>query len=67
MVNAVYLLNIDHIVQLQNDAQSPSGELEVKFQLDKDTLDTMLKSMYSIRDQLNDAVSVTHEVCLSIT
>lgn len=66
MVNVVYLLNIDHIVQLQNDAQSHSGELEVKFQLDKDTLETMLKSMYSIRDQLSDVVSVTLEVCLSI-
>ena len=54
-------------MQLQNDAQSSSGELEVKFQLDKDTLDTMLKSMYSMRDQLYDAVSVTLEVCLSIT
>lgn len=66
MVSLVYLLKIDLDVQLQNDAQSHSGELEVKFQLDKDTLETMLKSMYSIRDQLSEVVS-TLDVFLSIS
>ena len=46
------------ILQLQNDAQSHSGELDVKFQLAQDTLETMLRSMYSIRDQLSNMVSV---------
>ncbi|XAR67899.1 hypothetical protein NMG60_11002835 [Bertholletia excelsa] len=41
-------------LKLQNDAQSTSGEMDVKFQLAKDTLETMLSSMYSIRDQLSD-------------
>lgn len=43
-------------VQLHDD-QSISGEREVKFQLAKDTLETMLKSMYFIRDQMSDSVS----------
>uniref|UniRef100_A0A6N2MRN9 COMM domain-containing protein n=1 Tax=Salix viminalis TaxID=40686 RepID=A0A6N2MRN9_SALVM len=38
-------------LKLQNDTQSHS---EVKFQLGKDTLETMVKSMYCIRDQLSD-------------
>ncbi|GAV56560.1 HCaRG domain-containing protein [Cephalotus follicularis] len=41
-------------LKLQNDAQSHSGDLEVKFQLAKDTLETMIESMYCIRDQLSD-------------
>ncbi|KAE8123909.1 hypothetical protein FH972_018828 [Carpinus fangiana] len=41
-------------LKLQNDAQSQSGELDVKFQLAKDTLQTMLRSMYCIRDQLSN-------------
>ena len=45
-------------LQLQNDAQSHSGELDVKFQLAQDTLEMMLSSMYSIRDQLSNMVSV---------
>ena len=49
------------ILQLQNDAQSHSGELDVKFQLAQDTLETMLSSMYSIRDQLSNMVSVIFE------
>ncbi|KAB1217372.1 hypothetical protein CJ030_MR4G020949 [Morella rubra] len=39
-------------LKLQNDAQSHPGELDVKFQLAKDTLETMLSSMHCIRDQL---------------
>ncbi|PON77302.1 HCaRG [Parasponia andersonii] len=41
-------------LKLQSDTQSHSKELEVKFQLAKDTLETMLKSMYCIRDQLSN-------------
>ncbi|KAF6150067.1 hypothetical protein GIB67_002849 [Kingdonia uniflora] len=41
-------------LKLQDDTQSVLGETEVKFQLTKDTVDTMVKSMYRIRDQLSD-------------
>ncbi|KAM7254043.1 hypothetical protein ACFE04_031725 [Oxalis oulophora] len=41
-------------LKLQSDTQSLSREQEVKFQLPKDTLETMLKSMHSIRNQLSD-------------
>ncbi|KAJ8646109.1 hypothetical protein MRB53_007857 [Persea americana] len=40
-------------LKLQDDTQSLSGEKDVKFQLAKDTLETMLKSMYYVRDQLS--------------
>ncbi|KAL7222602.1 hypothetical protein ACSBR1_024322 [Camellia fascicularis] len=48
-------------LKLQNDTQSNAGEMDVKFQLAKDTLETMLRSMYCIRDQLSDNVSVILE------
>ncbi|XP_072989488.1 uncharacterized protein [Typha latifolia] len=41
-------------LKLQGNAESLSGQTEVKFQLTKDTLDTMLKSMYYIRDQISN-------------
>lgn len=41
-------------LKLQNDAESHTGELDVKFQLAKETLETMLSSMYCIRDQLSN-------------
>ncbi|KAL9261590.1 hypothetical protein AKJ16_DCAP05934 [Drosera capensis] len=44
-------------LKLQNAAPAQSTETEVKFQLAKDSVDTMLSSMYSIRDQLSDMVS----------
>lgn len=44
------------LLQLQNGSKPQPGELEVKFQLAKDTLETMVKSMYTIRDQLANAV-----------
>ena len=53
-------------VQLQGDTQSLSGETEVKFQLAKDTLATMLKSMYFIRDQLSNVVSVSPKLWLVV-
>ncbi|MED6212698.1 hypothetical protein PIB30_086069 [Stylosanthes scabra] len=45
-------------LKLQNDSQFHSGELDVKFQLATDTLEMLLKSMHSIRDQF----SITEEV-----
>lgn len=47
-------------MQLQNDTQSNAGEMDVKFQLAKDTLETMLRSMSCIRDQLSDDVCLQH-------
>ncbi|KAF8390639.1 hypothetical protein HHK36_025166 [Tetracentron sinense] len=41
-------------LKLQDDTQSLSGESDVKFQLAKDTLETMLNSMYFIRDQMSN-------------
>lgn len=41
-------------LKLQGDTQPTSGDTEVKFQLAKDTLETMLKSMYHIRDKLSN-------------
>ncbi|BBN69069.1 hypothetical protein Prudu_729S000400 [Prunus dulcis] len=41
-------------LKLLNDSQSRSKESEVKFELGNDTLETMLNSMYSIRDQLSN-------------
>ncbi|MQL80786.1 hypothetical protein Taro_013234 [Colocasia esculenta] len=40
-------------VQLQGEAHSLSRDTEVKFQLTKDTLETMMRSMYIIRDQFS--------------
>ncbi|XVF49637.1 hypothetical protein PTKIN_Ptkin04bG0029100 [Pterospermum kingtungense] len=42
-------------LKLQNDKQAPQGEVDLKFQLSKETLDTMVKSMYCIRDQLSNS------------
>ncbi|KAK7850545.1 protein far1-related sequence 3 [Quercus suber] len=53
-IDPVAVINL----KLQNDAQSHSGESDVKFQLAQDTLEMMLSSMYSIRDQLSNIVSV---------
>ncbi|XP_038999355.1 COMM domain-containing protein 9-like [Hibiscus syriacus] len=50
MMEPLAVLNL----KLQNDAQAPQEELDLKFQLAKETLDTMLKSMYCIRDQLSN-------------
>ncbi|XP_057972356.1 uncharacterized protein LOC131160560 [Malania oleifera] len=47
-------------LKLQNDAPSHSGELEVKFQLAKGTLETMLRSMNSIRDQLSSTCETSN-------
>ncbi|XP_068664232.1 uncharacterized protein [Aristolochia californica] len=44
-------------LKLQDGLKSSSGEKEVKFQVGNDTLQTMLKSMYCIRDQLSNNVS----------
>ncbi|URD77636.1 hypothetical protein MUK42_02223 [Musa troglodytarum] len=55
--------SVEHVavmnLKLQGDTRSSSGETQVKFQLARDTLETMLKSMYFIRDQMSsgDATS----------
>ncbi|XP_002530963.3 uncharacterized protein LOC8268590 isoform X1 [Ricinus communis] len=41
-------------LKLQDFTKSPSGEMEVKFQLTKDTLEAMLRSMTYISDQLSN-------------
>ncbi|KAI3454997.1 hypothetical protein Pfo_011660 [Paulownia fortunei] len=41
-------------LKLHSDAQPNLGERDVKFQLAKDTMEMMLKSMYGIRDQLSE-------------
>ncbi|XP_047314541.1 uncharacterized protein LOC124918424 [Impatiens glandulifera] len=46
----VALINL----KLQNKTQSGNKEVDVRFQLGKDTLETMVKSMSSIRDQLSE-------------
>ncbi|CAL5431515.1 unnamed protein product [Camellia sinensis] len=40
-------------LKLQDYTKSPSGEMEVKFQLTKDTLEAMLRSMTYISEQLS--------------
>lgn len=47
--------------KLQDDSRSLSGETEVKFQLSKDTLGTMVKSLYLIRDQLSNPDDTSNE------
>lgn len=42
-------------IQLQ-DTETTSGESEVKFQVSRDTLGAMLRSMAYIREQLSNAV-----------
>ncbi|KAL0918733.1 hypothetical protein M5K25_010760 [Dendrobium thyrsiflorum] len=48
-------------LKLQDDTRSLSGEAEVKFQLSKDTLGTMLNSLYLIRDQLSNPDDTSNE------
>ncbi|XP_050226175.1 uncharacterized protein LOC126675565 [Mercurialis annua] len=48
-------------LKLQDFTKSPSGEIEVKFQLNKDTLEAMLRSMTYISDQLSNTVQNSSE------
>ncbi|XP_030542367.1 uncharacterized protein LOC115749616 isoform X2 [Rhodamnia argentea] len=41
-------------LRLQNDVKFRYDDSEVKFQLERDTLDTMLRSMHSIAEQLSE-------------
>ncbi|PSS01702.1 Protein FAR1-RELATED SEQUENCE like [Actinidia chinensis var. chinensis] len=43
-------------LKLQDYTKSPSGEMEVKFQLTRDTLEAMLRSMTYISEQLSNLV-----------
>ncbi|ONK61673.1 uncharacterized protein A4U43_C08F32390 [Asparagus officinalis] len=45
-------------LKLQDYTKSPSGEVEVKFQLTKDTLEAMLRSMTCISEQLSKTVRI---------
>ncbi|XP_060960355.1 uncharacterized protein LOC115721875 isoform X3 [Cannabis sativa] len=48
-------------LKLQDYLKSSSGEVEVKFQLTKDTLDAMLRSLTYINDQLSGMVGSSSE------
>eukprot|EP01018_Ginkgo_biloba_P017313 Gb_05423 [translate_table: standard] len=48
--NRVAVINL----KLQDYTKPSSGEMEIKFQLSRDTLEAMLRSMYYIRDQLSN-------------
>ncbi|XP_008786750.2 uncharacterized protein LOC103704984 [Phoenix dactylifera] len=48
-------------LKLQDYTKSPSGEIEVKFQLSKDTLEAMLRSMTYISEQLSNSVEPPSE------
>ncbi|KAJ8771651.1 hypothetical protein K2173_026828 [Erythroxylum novogranatense] len=50
--NKVAIINL----KLQDYIKSPSGEMEVKFQLNRDTLEAMLRSMTYINEQLSSMV-----------
>lgn len=67
--STINVLFFSFFFQLQSDAQLKTGETDVKFQLAKDTIETMLKSMYCIRDQLSDNVSATvgFSICYDFT
>lgn len=47
------------LIQLQ-DTDTTSGESEVKFQVSRDTLAAMLRSMTYIREQLSNAVRISN-------
>ncbi|CAL9187444.1 unnamed protein product [Musa hybrid cultivar] len=48
-------------LKLQDYTNSTSGELEVKFQLSKDTLEAMLRTMTYISEQLSSSVEQSSE------
>ncbi|XP_017231456.1 uncharacterized protein LOC108205861 [Daucus carota subsp. sativus] len=48
-------------LKLQSNVLTQTKETNVAFQLAKDNLNTMMQSMYSIRDQLSDAGGMPHE------
>ncbi|KAM1025605.1 hypothetical protein ACFX13_039435 [Malus domestica] len=48
-------------LKLLNDSQSRSKESEVKFELANDTLETMLNSMYCIRDQFSNSGEASND------
>ncbi|CAN6464791.1 unnamed protein product [Victoria cruziana] len=48
--------------KLQDDNRSVSGEVNVNFQITKDTGETTLKSMYYIRDQLSNGEASSRQL-----
>ncbi|OMO61311.1 hypothetical protein COLO4_33470 [Corchorus olitorius] len=55
--NKVAIINL----KLQDYSKSPSGEIEVKFQLTKDTLEAMLRSLTYISEQLSNMAATSSE------
>ncbi|KAG6401882.1 hypothetical protein SASPL_138750 [Salvia splendens] len=53
------------LAALHSDAQPGMGERDVKFLLAKDTMEMMLKSMYSTRDELSEPVRRNTRMTLS--
>ena len=53
-----YVILFSNCLQLQDFSKSPLGEMEVKFQLTRDTLEAMLRSMTYISEQLSSMVSI---------
>lgn len=48
------------------DTETTSGEAEVKFQVSKDTLGAMLRSMAYIREQLSNPVSILYSTVMTV-
>lgn len=53
-----FVILFSNCLQLQDFSKSPLGEVEVKFQLTRDTLEAMLRSMTYINEQLSSMVSI---------
>lgn len=61
LLTNLLILSIFYSLYLQlQDTETTSGESEVKFQVSRDTLGAMLRSMAYIREQLSNAVSIFH-------
>ncbi|MQM04589.1 hypothetical protein Taro_037392 [Colocasia esculenta] len=56
-VNRVAIISL----KLQDNTKSSSGEVEVKFQLSRDTLEAMLRSMTYISEKISDSVVAASE------
>ncbi|KAH9706562.1 hypothetical protein KPL70_012257 [Citrus sinensis] len=54
-----YAIESCAILMLQDYTKSPSGETEVKFQLTKDTLEAMLRSLTYINEQLSSLAATS--------
>lgn len=59
----ILILIFFQFLQLQ-DTETTTGESEVKFQVSRDTLGAMLRSMAYIREQLSNVVSILYQFSL---